>query len=159
MFEALSERLESAWKSLRGQDKISESNINDALREVRRALLEADVNLQVIKDFIAQVKASALGAEVVKGISPDQQFIKIVNDELVNLMGETNEPLANVPEKPTVVLMAGLQGTGKTTATRQTGPAPAQGKPQHHAGGDRRVSSGGGGSVSHPGAANRCACV
>jgi signal recognition particle subunit SRP54 len=117
MFEALSERLESAWKSLRGQDKISESNINDALREVRRALLEADVNLQVIKDFIAQVKASALGAEVVKGISPDQQFIKIVNDELVNLMGETNEPLANVPEKPTVVLMAGLQGTGKTTAT------------------------------------------
>jgi signal recognition particle subunit SRP54 len=117
MFEALSERLESAWKSLRGQDKISESNINDALREVRRALLEADVNLQVIKDFIAQVKASALGAEVVKGISPDQQFIKIVNDELVNLMGETNQPLADVSEKPTVVLMAGLQGTGKTTAT------------------------------------------
>lgn len=70
MFEALSERLESAWKSLRGQDKISETNINEALREVRRALLEADVNLQVIKDFIAEVKEQALGAEVVKGLAP-----------------------------------------------------------------------------------------
>jgi signal recognition particle subunit SRP54 len=117
MFEALSDRLESAWKSLRGQDKISESNINDALREVRRALLEADVNLQVIKEFVAQVKERALGAEVVKGVSPDQQFIKIVHDELVNLMGDTNVPLAQAPSAPTVVLMAGLQGTGKTTAT------------------------------------------
>ena len=78
MFEALSDRLDSAWKSLRGQDKISESNVNDALKEVRRALLEADVNLQVVKDFVAQVKESALGAEVIKGVSPDQQFIKIV---------------------------------------------------------------------------------
>ncbi|MGF1567422.1 MAG: signal recognition particle protein [Nodosilinea sp.] len=117
MFEALSDRLESAWKTLRGQDKISESNIDDALREVRRALLEADVNLQVIKDFIAQVKAEALGAEVVKGVSPDQQFIKIVHDELMALMGDTNAPLAEAATKPTVVLMAGLQGTGKTTAT------------------------------------------
>ena len=117
MFEALSDRLESAWKSLRGQDKISESNIDGALREVRRALLEADVNLQVIKDFIAQVKENAPGLEVVKGVSPDQQFIKVVNDELVRLMGETNAPLANSSTKPTVVLMAGLQGTGKTTAT------------------------------------------
>ena len=117
MFEALSDRLESAWKSLRGQDKISESNINDALREVRRALLEADVNLQVIKEFVAQVKERALGAEVVKGVSPDQQFIKIVHDELVKLMGDTNVPLAQAPSAPTVVLMAGLQGTGKTTAT------------------------------------------
>ncbi|MBD1876910.1 signal recognition particle protein [Nodosilinea sp. FACHB-131] len=117
MFEALSDRLESAWKSLRGQDKISESNIDSALREVRRALLEADVNLQVIKDFIAQVKENALGIEVVKGVSPDQQFIKVVNDELIRLMGDTNAPLADVSSKPTVVLMAGLQGTGKTTAT------------------------------------------
>lgn len=117
MFEALSDRLESAWKSLRGQDKISESNINDALREVRRALLEADVNLQVIKQFIVQVQERALGAEVVKGVSPDQQFIKIVHDELVKLMGDTNVPLAQAPSPPTVVLMAGLQGTGKTTAT------------------------------------------
>jgi signal recognition particle subunit SRP54 len=117
MFEALSDRLESAWKSLRGQDKISESNINEALREVRRALLEADVNLQVIKDFVAQVKETALGSEVIKGVSPDQQFIKIVHDELVKLMGDQNVPLAQAVSQPTVVLMAGLQGTGKTTAT------------------------------------------
>ncbi|MFE1746225.1 signal recognition particle protein [Coleofasciculus sp. H7-2] len=117
MFDALAERLESAWKSLRGQDKISQSNIQDALREVRRALLEADVNLQVVKDFIADVEAKAQGAEVVSGVRPDQQFIKIVYDELVQVMGETNVPLASVDKPPTIVLMAGLQGTGKTTAT------------------------------------------
>jgi signal recognition particle subunit SRP54 len=117
MFDALSERLESAWKKLRGQDKISQSNIQDALREVRRALLEADVNLQVVKDFIADVEAKAQGAEVVAGVRPAQQFIKIVHDELVKIMGETNVPLAQADSSPTVVLMAGLQGTGKTTAT------------------------------------------
>lgn len=117
MFDALSERLESAWKKLRGQDRISQSNIQDALREVRRALLEADVNLQVVKDFIAGVEAKAQGAEVFAGVRPDQQFIKIVYDELVAVMGETNVPLAQAPSRPTIVLMAGLQGTGKTTAT------------------------------------------
>lgn len=117
MFEALSERLESAWKKLRGQDKISESNIKDAVREVRRALLEADVNLQVVKDFVAQVEASAQGAEVIAGVRPDQQFIEIVYNELVQVMGETNAPLAEAETAPTIVLMAGLQGTGKTTAT------------------------------------------
>ena len=117
MFDALSERLESAWKSLRGHDKISDSNIQDALREVRRALLEADVNLQVVKGFIADVQEKAQGADVVAGVRPDQQFIKIVNDELVKLMGETNAPLAHAETAPTVVLMAGLQGTGKTTAS------------------------------------------
>jgi signal recognition particle subunit SRP54 len=116
MFEALSERLESAWKKLRGQDKISESNIKDAVREVRRALLEADVNLQVVKDFVAQVEASAQGAEVIAGVRPDQQFIEIVYNELVQVMGETNAPLAEAETAPTIVLMAGLQGTGKTTA-------------------------------------------
>ncbi|MCU0541348.1 MAG: signal recognition particle protein [Oscillatoriaceae cyanobacterium Prado104] len=117
MFEALADRLESTWKKLRGQDKISESNIQDALKEVRRALLEADVNLQVVKTFIADVAAKAQGAQVVSGVRPDQQFIKIVHDELVTVMGETNVPLATADPGPTVVLMAGLQGTGKTTAT------------------------------------------
>ncbi len=116
MFEALSDRLEGAWKKLRGQDKISESNIQEALREVRRALLEADVNLQVVKDFVAQVQEKALGADVITGVRPDQQFIKIVYDELLEIMGDTNVPLADAAEAPTVVLMAGLQGTGKTTA-------------------------------------------
>lgn len=117
MFDALTERLEKAWKKLRGQDKISESNIQEALRDVRRALLEADVNLQVVKDFIAEVEKRALGAEVVSGVRPAQQFVKIVNDELVKVMGETNVPLAQAEKAPTIVLMAGLQGTGKTTAT------------------------------------------
>ena len=117
MFEALSDRLEGAWKKLRGQDKISEANIQEALRDVRRALLEADVNLQVVKSFAAEVQEKAKGAEVVSGVNPGQQFIKIVHDELVHIMGETNAPLANAATAPTVVLMAGLQGTGKTTAT------------------------------------------
>ncbi|MBD2091916.1 signal recognition particle protein [Microcoleus sp. FACHB-1515] len=117
MFEALADRLEGAWKKLRGQDKISESNIQDALREVRRALLEADVNLQVVKEFVADVQEKALGADVVAGVRPDQQFIKIVYDELLEVMGETNAPLAEATDPPTIVLMAGLQGTGKTTAT------------------------------------------
>ncbi|MDJ0616093.1 MAG: signal recognition particle protein [Calothrix sp. MO_192.B10] len=117
MFDALAERLEGAWKKLRGQDKISPSNIQDALREVRRALLEADVNLQVVKDFITEIETKAQGAEVISGVRPDQQFIKIVHDELVAVMGETNVPLAETETAPTIVLMAGLQGTGKTTAT------------------------------------------
>jgi signal recognition particle subunit SRP54 len=117
MFEALADRLESTWKKLRGQDKISQSNIQEALREVRRALLEADVNLQVVKDFVTEVEAKAQGSEVIAGVQPDQQFIKIVYDELVKVMGEENVPLAQANQPPTVVLMAGLQGTGKTTAT------------------------------------------
>ncbi|NER24944.1 MAG: signal recognition particle protein [Symploca sp. SIO1C2] len=117
MFDALAENLESAWKKLRGQNKISQSNIQEALREVRRALLSADVNLQVVKNFVAEVETKAQGAEVISGVSPDQQFIKIVYDELVRVMGETNVPLAKADTQPTIVLMAGLQGTGKTTAT------------------------------------------
>src|SRR4028119_1750786 len=117
MFDALAESLEGAWKKLRGQDKIRESNIQEALREVRRALLGADVNLQVVKDFVAEVETKALGADVIAGVRPDQQFIKIVYDQLVEVMGETNVPLITAETSPTVVLMAGLQGTGKTTAT------------------------------------------
>ncbi|NEO26774.1 MAG: signal recognition particle protein [Kamptonema sp. SIO4C4] len=117
MFDALAERLEDAWKSLRGQDKISEANVKDAVKEVRRALLAADVNLQVVKDFVKEVEKKALGADVISGVNPSQQFIKIVHDELVQIMGESNVPLAHAEAAPTVILMAGLQGTGKTTAT------------------------------------------
>ena len=117
MFDALAENLEEAWKKLRGQAKITPNNIKPALQEVRRALLSADVNLQVVRAFIAEVEAKAQGAEVIAGVSPDQQFVKIVNDELVRVMGESNVPLAQAETAPTVVLMAGLQGTGKTTAT------------------------------------------
>lgn len=117
MFDTLAESLENAWKKLRGQDKISQANIQDALKEVRRALLSADVNLQVVKDFVAEVEAKAQGAEVISGVRPTEQFIKIVRDELVKVMGETDVPLTKADTAPTIVLMAGLQGTGKTTAT------------------------------------------
>jgi signal recognition particle subunit SRP54 len=117
MFDQLAESLESAWVKLRGKDKIKSSNIQDALKEVRRALLSADVNIQVVTNFIKEVETKAQGANVTSGVRPEQQFIKIVYDELVRTMGETNSPLANAAEKPTVILMAGLQGAGKTTAT------------------------------------------
>ncbi len=117
MFDALAEKLDDAWKKLRGQDKISKSNIQDTLREVRRALLAADVNLEVVKTFIADVESKALGEDVISGVNPGQQFIKIVYDELVKVMGESQVPLAQADSPPTVILMAGLQGTGKTTAT------------------------------------------
>jgi signal recognition particle subunit SRP54 len=117
MFDQLAESLESAWVKLRGQDKIKSSNIQDALKEVRRALLSADVNVQVVTNFVKEVELKAQGANVLSGIRPEQQFIKIVYDELMRTMGETNSPLANAQAKPTVILMAGLQGAGKTTAT------------------------------------------
>jgi signal recognition particle subunit SRP54 len=117
MFDQLAESLESAWVKLRGQDKIKSSNIQDALKEVRRALLSADVNVQVVTNFIKEVETKAQGANVLSGVRPEQQFIKIVYDELMRTMGETNSPLANAAQKPTVILMAGLQGAGKTTAT------------------------------------------
>ena len=117
MFDALADKLDDAWKKIRGQDKISAANIKDTLNEVRRALLAADVNLQVVKAFIADVEAKALGEGVISGVNPGQQFIKVVYDELVKVMGESNVPLAQADKPPTVILMAGLQGTGKTTAT------------------------------------------
>lgn len=117
MFDALAEHLEDAWKKVRGQDKITETNIQEALTEVRRALLEADVNLQVVRKFVANVEKAAVGAEVIAGVKPSQQLIKIVYDELVKVMGKSNVSLAKAETSPTVILMAGLQGTGKTTAT------------------------------------------
>ena len=121
MFEELSQRFEDAVRGLRGQGAISENNVDAALKSVRRALIEADVSLQVVQDFVADVRSKALGAEVVRGINPDQQFIKLVHNELVEVMGGANAPLAQAATKPTVVLMAGLQGAGKTTATAKLG--------------------------------------
>ncbi len=116
MFDGLTERLAKTVKNLRGQGRLSEDNIKDTLREVRMALLEADVALPVVKDFVAQVKARAIGKEVIESISPGQAFIKIVNDELVVMMGERNDSLNLNVQPPAVILMAGLQGSGKTTS-------------------------------------------
>ena len=115
MFENLTQRLSGTLKNLRGQGRLTEENIRDSLREVRMALLEADVALPVIKDFIDGVRAKALGQEVVGSLSPGQALIKVVNDELVAIMGESQAAIDLNHKPPVIVLMAGLQGTGKTT--------------------------------------------
>ena len=117
MFDELSARFEDAVKGFRGENKISEDNVSDALQQVRRALLEADVSLSVVTEFVEEVRIKALGAEVVRGVKPDQKFIEVVHQQLVEVMGGENVPLVNSTEKINVVLMAGLQGAGKTTAT------------------------------------------
>ncbi|BBL85831.1 signal recognition particle protein (chromatophore) [Paulinella micropora] len=117
MFDQLSASFEDAVKGLRGQATISDTNVDNALRQVRRALLEADVSLSVVKKFIEEVRRKAIGTEVVRGIKPDQKFIQVVYEQLVKLMGTENTPLIRNNGKPTVILMAGLQGAGKTTAS------------------------------------------
>jgi signal recognition particle subunit SRP54 len=117
MFENLSERLGRTLKNLRGQGRLSEDNIKDTLREVRMALLEADVALPVVKDFIERVREGAIGQEVLQSLTPGQALVKVVHDELVHLMGDANDELQLNAQPPAVVLMAGLQGSGKTTST------------------------------------------
>jgi signal recognition particle subunit SRP54 len=115
MFENLTDRLSKTLKNLRGQGRLSEDNIRDSLREVRMALLEADVALPVVKDFIDNVREKALGQEVVGSLSPGQALVKVVNDELVAIMGESQATIDLNHKPPVIVLMAGLQGAGKTT--------------------------------------------
>jgi len=117
MFENLTERLQGTVKRLRGQARITEDNIQETLREVRMALLEADVALPVVREFISRVKERALGQEVLSSLTPGQALIKIVNDELISVMGQANESLQLNVQPPAVILMAGLQGSGKTTTT------------------------------------------
>lgn len=116
MFENLTERLTRTFKNLRGQGQLSEDNIQEALREVRISLLEADVALPVVKDFIEHVKGKALGQEVLISLKPDQAFIKIVREELVHLMGDERAELNYKSQPPAIFLLAGLQGSGKTTS-------------------------------------------
>ena len=121
MFEELTSQFEDAVKALKGEAKISENNVDDALKQVRRALLEADVSLSVVKEFIEEVRTKAIGTEVVRGVNPGQKFIQVVHEQLVAVMGGANDPLAESENKPTVILMAGLQGAGKTTAAAKLG--------------------------------------
>ncbi len=114
MFEYMGDRLSNALKNIRGMGRITEDNINEAMREIRMALLEADVNYQVVKEFVNKVKEKALGMEVEKSIKPDELFIKIVKDELVELLGGEQADL-EVSKNPTVIMLVGLQGSGKTT--------------------------------------------
>lgn len=114
-FENLSDKLQSAFKKLKGKGVLTEADINDAMREVKLALLEADVNFKVVKEFVNDVKEKCLGSEVLESLTPAQQIIKIVNQELVDLMGGTNSKLTYSPSGFTTIMMVGLQGTGKTT--------------------------------------------
>lgn len=114
-FESLSERLQNALKMFRGSGKLSEEDLKAPMREVRMALLEADVNFKVVKDFVAKVKERAVGQEVSESLNPHQQIIKIVNEELIELLGGTQAKLEVAPKPPTVIMLVGLQGAGKTT--------------------------------------------
>jgi signal recognition particle subunit SRP54 len=116
-FESLSGKLQEVFKQLRGKGKLTEKDVKAAMREVKLALLEADVNFKIVKDFVKTVTEKAVGGDVLDGLNPGQQVIKIVNDELVNLMGSTQSKLTFSPKSPTVYMMAGLQGAGKTTTT------------------------------------------
>src|SRR5215471_9609478 len=116
MFDSLSGKLQNAFRNLRGLGRISEANISDSLREVRLTLLEADVNFMVARDFIERVKAKSLGQEVIQSIQPGQQIIKIIHDELVDLLGSENASL-QLSGNPSCVLLVGLHGSGKTTSS------------------------------------------
>src|SRR5215207_6045142 len=117
MFDVLAEKLQATLSDVRARGTLTEDDINKAMREIRLALLEADVNFKVVKQFTATVKERCLGVEVAKQLNPGQQVVKIVNEELTALMGGASAGLTFSPRPPTVILMAGLQGSGKTTAT------------------------------------------
>ena len=114
-FESLSDKLQGAFKKLKGKGVLTEADINEAMREVKLALLEADVNFKVVKSFVSDVKEKCMGSEVLESLTPTQQIIKIVNQELIDLMGGTNSKLTYSPSGFTTIMMVGLQGTGKTT--------------------------------------------
>src|SRR5438045_4763715 len=117
MFENLSEKLQRTFKNLRGQGRLNEENMQEALREIRLALLEADVNFKVVKELVDHIREKALGSEVMLQISPTEQVVKIVHDELVEILGKDTAKVKFASQPPTVVLMAGLQGSGKTTTS------------------------------------------
>lgn len=117
MFESLSEKLQGVLKDLKGEGRVTESHLEESMRQIRMALLEADVNYRVVKEFVAGVREKALGQEVLKSLTPGQQIVKIVRDELIRLLGEDPEPLQFSKTPPTVIMMVGLQGSGKTTST------------------------------------------
>jgi signal recognition particle subunit SRP54 len=132
MFDSLSDRLQAALHDVRGRGRLDEDSISKAMREIRLALLEADVNFKVVKDFVARVRERALGADVTKSLTPGQEVVRIVHEELTSLMGSGDSKLAFASRPPTVILLAGLQGAGKTTAAaklalllRKEGHSPA----------------------------------
>ncbi|TFG96651.1 MAG: signal recognition particle protein, partial [Calditrichales bacterium] len=115
MLEDLSQKLESVFQKLRGYGKLTEQNISDSMKEIRRALLEADVNYKVVKNFVASVQEQAIGEEVLRSVTPGQMIVKIVHTELIKLLGETTTQVKTAGIPPTIIMLSGLQGSGKTT--------------------------------------------
>ena len=129
MFDSLSDKLANAFKKFKNKGKLSESDVKEGMREIKLALLEADVNFKVVREFVKTVSERAVGAEVLESLVPAQQIVKIVNDELVNLMGGSQSKLNISPKPPTVIMMVGLQGAGKTThSAKLAGMYKKQGK-------------------------------
>ena len=114
-FEGLSSRLQDITRKLRGKARVTESDLKEVLREVKLALLEADVNYKIVKDFIKVIEEKSLGQDVLKSLTPGQQIIKIVKDELVDLLGGEDSKISFSPNPPTIIMLVGLQGSGKTT--------------------------------------------
>ena len=123
IFENLSDKLQNAFKNLKSKGRLSESDIDVAMKEVKLALLDADVNFKVVKKLISDIKSRAIGSEVLESLTPGQQVIKIVNDELTQLMGGTKSSINLSNDKPTIIMLVGLQGAGKTTTIAKLGKA------------------------------------
>ena len=155
MFESLSTRLQDVFKSLRGEGRLTPENVEVALREIRLALLEADVNFKVVKAFIDRVRDRALGQEVLRSLSPSQQVIKIVRDEMVALFGDAEGGLQPTTKRPRVILLLGLQGAGKTTTAGKLAKWLIEAGPPSPAGVDRRQASGGDSAAERRGSAGR----
>ena len=150
MFENLTEKLQRVFKDLRGEGKLTEQNIQDALKEIRLALLEADVNFKVVKQLVENIRHKALGQEVLTAFSPTEQVVKIVKDELIRILGSTESKLRYANTPPSVYLIVGLQGSGKTTSTgklalwlSKNGHQPADGFGRRLPAGGARAIAGG----------------
>ena len=157
MFDRLTSSLSSALKSLSGRGRLTEDNISETVREVRLALLDADVALPVVKSFTDAVKARAVGVEVTKSLTPGQAFIKVVHEELTRLMGEPSTGLNLRAQRPVVVMLAGLQGAGKTTSAGKLARWLIEKQNKKVLDGQhRRVSAGGHFAITDPGRAGGC---
>ncbi|MEG1743074.1 MAG: signal recognition particle receptor subunit alpha, partial [Clostridia bacterium] len=129
MFQSLVDKMSEAFKKFKNKGKLTESDVKAGMREIKLALLEADVNFKVVKDFVAKISERAVGSQVLESLLPAQQIVKIVNEELISLMGMTNSKLTIAPKPPTIILMCGLQGSGKTThSAKLAGMLKKQGK-------------------------------
>ena len=155
MFGELIDKFDDIFRNLRGAGKLSEKNIRDSLKEVRRALLEADVNYKVVKEFIKKVEDEAVGEKVLKSIEPGQQIVKIVHDRLVETLGEKTVPLAPVDKAPTIYMLCGLQGSGKTTLAGKLALQTKRKNKKVASGGGRYISSGGHQAVAGAGGFDR----